>query len=75
MNYTPPPHADDMSITYVGHTPVNLPTKIGKHVYLDGGAVFKRNLFIADHTNGTVHTFTGTPLQSTKITIDEVHQR
>lgn len=53
----PAPHSDDLSITYVGHTPLDEATKIGKQFYIDGGIVFGDKLHIVDHTNKVLHTY------------------
>lgn len=39
--YTRCHHPDDMSPTYVGHTPMDRPVQIEKQIYIDGGGVFQ----------------------------------
>lgn len=53
----PAPHSENLSTTYVGHTPLEDVQKVGKQVFLDGGIVFNRKLHIVEHKTGVLHTY------------------
>lgn len=55
----PAPHSDNLSITYVGHTPLVHPFKVGKQMYLDGGISLKdgKKLFVAEHKAKVIHIY------------------
>lgn len=56
----PAPHTNKMSLTYVGHTPLDQePMIVGRQLYLDGGAVFGKKMYIASHSEKVVHVFSG----------------
>lgn len=55
----PAPHdPDKMSLTFVGHTPLQFdPMQIGRQIYIDGGAVFGNRMFIAEPGKQVIHSF------------------
>ncbi|MNK14272.1 Serine/threonine-protein phosphatase 1 [compost metagenome] len=53
----PAPHSENLSTTYVGHTPLNEVNKIGKQIYIDGGIVFGGKLHIVEHNAKVLHTY------------------
>jgi serine/threonine protein phosphatase 1 len=54
---SPAPHSNELSITYVGHTPLVNPVRRGKHFYIDGGIVFGDKLHIVEHKAQVLHTY------------------
>lgn len=53
----PAPHSEQLSTTYVGHTPLDDVMKIGKQVFIDGGIVFGDKLHIVEHSAKVLHTY------------------
>lgn len=53
----PAPHSENLSTTYVGHTPLENVVTIGKQVYIDGGIVFGDKLHVVEHKSGVLHTY------------------
>lgn len=53
----PATHSEEMSVTYVGHTPLDNVKRVGKQVYIDGGLVFGDKLHIVEHKAKILHTY------------------
>lgn len=56
INGHPAPHSENLSTTYVGHTPLENIAFIGKQVYIDGGYVFGDKLHLVEHKTKKVYT-------------------
>lgn len=83
--YTRCHHPTDLSITYVGHTPMDRPVQIERHIYIDGGGVYqecpnrhltndKNNLTFADPYAKVFHIYSVVTRTITTVPFSDARQ-
>lgn len=50
-------HSSDLSVTFVGHTPIKTPLRVQQQIYIDGGAVFGHSFIIASPSDQMLYVF------------------
>lgn len=81
--YVPCHDADNLSITYVGHSPMDRPVQVERHIYLDGGGVYqmcpnrwltndKNNLTFAEPYKRMFHIYSVVTRSITTLSYDDM---
>lgn len=60
-------HPTKLSTTYVGHSTLAGPMQVEKQIYLDGGAVYGDNMFIAEPYAQVIHKYSRATLRVSEI--------